>query len=155
MIQKQVIEQEHRHNELTCIAVDNNEKFCLIGSNFGIVYYIYVESLQIFKKYHDTKEQILNIKISLNDKYIAISRNDNFIYLYKKQDFKGTFVLKKDMKGIINYDFSENAKYLKANYAGEELLYWDVKLGKQLKDGSGIFKDQVWETYNCIFDWGV
>ena len=55
------------------------------------------------------------------------------------------------MKGHSSYithiDFSLNSKYLQSNCGAYELLFWDVKSGKQITSASSL-RDQEWKTWN-------
>lgn len=53
-------------------------------------------------------------------------------------------------------DFSRDCKSLQACNQRFELLFFDLKTGKQHKaDAQKELKEEKWATYTCIFGWAV
>lgn len=77
------------------------------------------------------------------------------IYLYAVHQ---KYALHKKCKGHSSYithiDFSADSHWLQSNCGAYELLFWDVRKGRQQKSASAM-KDVEWATWTCTLGWPV
>ena len=116
----------------------------------------------------NAKGYISDMKFSVNTAkkgysgYLAVGSHDRNIYLYDasmNEDAKDVKVaLKHKLKGHNSYishiDFSSDGKWLQSNCGAYELLFWDVKRGRQ-QTSSGAMRDVQWATFTCVLGWPV
>jgi WD40 repeat protein len=65
-----------------------------------------------------------------------------------------TAIMKGHSSYITHIDFSRNSKYLQSNSGDYELMFWDVRNGKQITSASSL-RDKEWETWTCTIGWPV
>ena len=100
------------------------------------------------------REWIQDLKYSPDKKYLAVSSHDNHIYIFDRKTYMRTAIMKGHSSYITHIDFSLNSKYLQSNCGAYELLFWDVKSGKQITSASSL-RDQEWKTWTCTLGWPV
>lgn len=100
------------------------------------------------------REWIQDLKYSPDMKHLAVSSHDNHIYIYDRKTYMRTAIMKGHSSYITHIDFSANSKYLQTNCGAYELLFWDVRNGKQITSASSL-RDQDWETWTCTLGWPV
>merc|ERR1711865_388438 len=74
--------------------------------------------------------------------------------IYDRKTYMRTAIMKGHSSYITHIDFSANSKYLQTNCGAYELLFWDVRNGKQITSASSL-RDQDWETWTCTLGWPV
>jgi microtubule-associated protein-like 6 len=100
------------------------------------------------------REWIQDLKYSPDKKHLAVSSHDNHIYIFDRKTYMRTAIMKGHSSYITHIDFSANSKYLQTNCGAYELLFWDVRSGKQIKSASSL-RDERWETWTCTLGWPV
>ena len=79
---------------------------------------------------------------------------DNKIYIFDRKTYMRTAIMKGHSSYITHIDFSRNSKYLQSNSGDYELMFWDVRNGKQITSASSL-RDKEWETWTCTIGWPV
>ncbi|ETW03494.1 hypothetical protein, variant [Aphanomyces invadans] len=120
----------------------------------GVVVLVASDLSKAFER-NDTKKWIADVKFSPNGSTLAIASHDSSVVLYDmtKQCAK-KHAFKKHSSFVSHLDFSADGSYLQSISGAYELLYCDVKTGKQVTSASA-FKDEQWATWTCILGWPV
>jgi microtubule-associated protein-like 6 len=100
------------------------------------------------------REWIQDLKYSPDTKHLAVSSHDNKIYIFDRKTYMRTAIMKGHSSYITHIDFSQNSKYLQSNSGDYELMFWDVRNGKQITSASSL-RDKEWETWTCTIGWPV
>lgn len=102
------------------------------------------------------KEWISEIKFSPNYEIVAVGSHDNSIYLFNYPEMTPYLKpLRKHSEFIKNFDFSMDGTKLMSTCGGFDLIFWDLKTGKQLPQGRAQLRDEPWYTYTNTFGWAV
>jgi len=104
-----------------------------------------------------SKEWFEDIKFSPNGELLACGSHDNFIYVF---NFPNMTPLHKNKFGksssfITHMDWSLDSSALRTNDGSYELLFYDVKSGKQVTSGASNYRDEPWATGSCVLTWGT
>ncbi|OQS03517.1 microtubule-associated protein, partial [Thraustotheca clavata] len=121
----------------------------------GAVLILYESDLSKITEKNDAKKWISDIKFSPCGKYLAAGSHDNSVVLYdvlKQYSKKHSF--KKHSSYITRLDFSADSSYYQSTSGAYELLFCDVKTGKQVTSASAL-RDEQWGTWTCPLGWPV
>jgi WD40 repeat protein len=119
----------------------------------------------------DTNHDMSDIKFSPNNNMVAVGSHDNIIHIYstnievvqntdKSISVKSELKYLKKLKGHSSYithlDWSIDNRLIQSTCGGYELLYWDVRTGKQLLSTTDALEaDTVWHTDTCVLGFHV
>ncbi|RHZ30230.1 hypothetical protein DYB31_010812 [Aphanomyces astaci] len=120
----------------------------------GVVVLVESDLSKVYER-NDTKKWIADVKFSPTGRTLAIASHDSSVVLYDltKQCAK-KHAFKKHSSFVSHVDFSADGSFLQSISGAYELLYCDVKSGKQVTSASA-FKDEQWATWTCILGWPV
>ena len=102
----------------------------LVGCKEGTVRVIDADTLTHKKLIKHRKEWISDIRFCPNDERFAVGSHDNFVDIYRTEDFKLIATCKGHSSYITHLDWSDDSSTLHSNCGAYELLYWDGTTGK-------------------------
>jgi microtubule-associated protein-like 6 len=103
----------------------------------------------------DSREWITDAKYSPDGKMLALSSNDNLIYLYNADDgYPLISKCEKHSASVRHVDFTKNGAYLQSNCTAFELLYFNTSDGVVIFNPSNL-KDEQWASWTCTLGWPV
>jgi WD40 repeat protein len=114
-------------------------------------------SLRVYSTWKHSNKNIMDIKFSPNDQYLASASADTNIYVYRTDDKKSysrLAVCRGHSGAVTHIDFSTTSKYIQSNGTDAALLFWETATGAQIKNSSN-FRDVSWATFTCVFGWPV
>lgn len=108
----------------------------------------------------DANQWISDVKFSSDGKTVVVGAHDCKIYIYDfvhgnkscTLNLRSTFT--KHNSVINHFDISADNRFLMSNCAAYELLFCDLKSGKQLTSATEL-RDVDWATITCTMMWGV
>ncbi|KAF0698173.1 Aste57867_11158 [Aphanomyces stellatus] len=104
---------------------------------------------------NDAKKWIADVKFSPDGRYLALASHDTSIVIYDAtKQFAKKHAFKKHSSFVSHMDFSADGSFLQSVSGAYELLYCDVKSGKQVTSASA-FKDEQWASWTSILGWSV
>ena len=104
----------------------------------------------------EAKQWISKIKFSPDGSVLAVGSRDNSIYTYSvAQQFKRKSKFSKHNAGILDFDFSEDGKYVQSTCSAYELLFSDPSNGAQLASGATLLANEKWNSMTCSLGWSV
>jgi len=117
------------------------------------------DSVKILAFFTDCEEDIDDLKYSPDDKSLAVGSHDNFIDVYDRLP-NNTYRRKWRMSGHTSYithlDWSKDSSVIQSNDGAYEILYWDVKNGRQIRSTMDTMEaDTDWQTWTCVLGFPV
>jgi len=116
---------------------------------------------QIIAERRDSRAYINEVKWHSNGDIIAVGSGDKKLCVYQLTTQTKPAVNNISLLSIIdlssvpiNFDFSQDGKYLRTSTESNELLFHEAGPGLLIKEPSKL-KDCQWETQTCIFGWNV
>ena len=104
----------------------------------------------------EAKQWISRVKFSPDGSVLGVASRDNSIYTYSvAQQFKRKSKFSKHNAGILDFDFSEDGKYIQSTCSAYELLFSDPSNGAQLANGTTLLANEKWNTMTCSLGWSV
>ena len=104
----------------------------------------------------EAKQWISKLKFSPDGSILAVGSRDNSIYAYSvAQQFKRKSKFSKHNAGILDFDFSEDGKYIQSTCSAYELLFSDHSNGAQLTSGATLLAEEKWCSWTCSLGWPV
>ena len=101
------------------------------------------------------KHSVTKLAYSPDGTNLVAACRDYFLYVFDvENNYKKIAVMKGHSTFVTHMDFSENSRILQSNDAAREILYWDVRNGKQLANSFDL-RDTKWSTWTCVFGWSV
>lgn len=135
-------------------CVSSNDTFIAVGFKDGS-FRILNKDLSQVTLLRDRKEEISDLKFSLDGTKLAVGSHDNFIDIYTVGDFKRIGICKGHSSFITHLDWSIDSAFLHSNCGAYELLFWDGNNGKQVPGGATQLKDEEWATWTSVIGWPV
>jgi len=114
-------------------------------------------SLKILRLITDCEEDVDDLKYSPDGKMLAVGSHDNYIDVY---DVKNNYTMTHRFKGHTSYithlDWSTDSRIIQSNCGAYEILYWDVKNGRQIRSTmDSLEADTDWNTWTCVLGFPV
>lgn len=116
-----------------------------------------VEELKLCER-HDAKQWISDIKFSVDSKTVVAGSHDCKIYVYNVVNSKLATGCQYNLQlrtifnkhnAVLNHvDVSVDGQFLQSNCSAYELLFSDLKTGKQITSATEV-KDVKWLTWTC------
>ncbi len=104
----------------------------------------------------EAKQWISAIKFSPDGSVLAVGARDNSVYMYSvAQQFRRKSKFSKHNAGILDFDFTNDGKYLQSTCSAYEILFSNTNSGAQLANGASFLSDEEWATYTCTLGWPV
>ncbi|OQR95137.1 microtubule-associated protein [Achlya hypogyna] len=121
----------------------------------GAVLVVYEHDLSKLVERNDAKKWISDVQYSPCGKYLAVGSHDNSIILYDAGNhYTKKHAFKKHSSFITRIDFSADSSFYQSTSGAYELLFTDVRTGKQVTRASAL-KDEQWSTWTCLLGWPV
>ncbi|RYH20675.1 hypothetical protein EON65_22800, partial [archaeon] len=108
----------------------------------------------------DAKQWISDVKFSTDGRTVVASAHDCKVYIYDLAPKGEGYELKlranfsKHNSVVTHIDLSHDGRYMQSTCAAYELLFSDVRAGRQITSSSEL-KDVKWSTITCPLGWGV
>ena len=151
----QIANKKLKYQAKTC-SISNDGNQVAIGCNNGYVLILNYSNLKQVKFIRTSRKEISQVKFSNNDSFLAVGAHDSRIYIYNvKKNFKRISICKGHHSTITHLDFSEDETVLQSNCTSYEILYWNVKTGKQDTRGASNNRDENWASWTCVLGWPV
>jgi microtubule-associated protein-like 6 len=99
---------------------------------------------------HDSKVYIYDVIYSLSDGKLAQGR----LPMVEQASLHLRHTFSKHSSVINHFDISSDGRYLQSNCAAYDLLFCDLKDGKQITSATDM-KDVDWHTWTCTLGWPV
>ena len=77
------------------------------------------------------------------------------IYLFAVPSMSLVSSFGKSSSYITHLDWSLDSNVLRTNDGSYELLYYDVKEGKQDTSGATAYRDEKWDSHTCVISWAT
>lgn len=102
-------------------------------------------------------EWIQDLKFSgMDDKYLAVASHNDRVFLFDTEDFsKPIKVIGVSSSFITQLDWALDGQHFRTTDASYEILYYSVSNSKNITGGASQFRDEKWQTNNCILGWAV
>ncbi|GAX81084.1 hypothetical protein CEUSTIGMA_g8518.t1 [Chlamydomonas eustigma] len=101
----------------------------------------------------DSEESIDELKYSPCGRYLAAGSHDQIIYIYDKLlGYKRVTRCIGHSSTVTHFDWSADSSVLQSNDQAYELLYFDPRTGRQVKENQ---RDTVWATWTCTLGFDV
>jgi WD40 repeat protein/Ca2+-binding EF-hand superfamily protein len=126
----------------------------VVGCTNGVVFGFDYSDLKQTGEARPTRKEVSVIKFAPGGQTVAVGAHDSHIYLLDS-GLKTQKVLRGHHSTITHLDFSQNGGVLQSTCTSYELLYWDVRDGKQLTSGASANKDEHWASWSCTLGWPV
>jgi len=138
------------------VSYNDDGTFIAVGMYSGNVVVFEDGSGKLTKKVDVkiAKEWIQVLKYSPDGSHLAVGSHDNCIYLVETRTYTRRVVCKGHSSFITHLDWSADSKFIQSNCGAYELLFWNAKDGKQVKNPSSL-KDTVWASWTCVLGWPV
>jgi len=140
MDSRKQVNHYHMEYQACSVSYNNSGSHFLVGCRNGKTL-IFEEDQKDAENQHltplknplagDRYKEIIEIKFSPNDKYLAVGGMDSRIFLYNGKTWEYLRTLKGHHSTINYIDFSVDGKYLQSSDSNCFLLYWDVEQGNQ------------------------
>ncbi|KAM3930547.1 echinoderm microtubule-associated protein-like 6 isoform 4-T4 [Leptodactylus fuscus] len=135
-----------------CAAYSPNGEMVTIGMRNGEFVVLLVNSLKIWGKKRDRKGAIQDIRISPDNKYLAVGSAENTVDFYditQGSSLNRIGYCKDIPSFVIQMDFSADSKYIQVATGAYKRQVHEVPSGKQIIDGTFIEKI-TWATWTSI-----
>eukprot|EP00960_Hanusia_phi_P031182 749129-Hanusia_phi.AAC.2 len=107
-------------------------------------------------------KRVISLKYSPNDQMLALSTCDNFVHVRRSYNLAEKFMKLSGPTGsVLHMDWSCDSKYIRANSANKELLFWGIHYSNFLpvsstsKRGGEIPPSVKWASYTCTMEHSV
>eukprot|EP00899_Mesostigma_viride_P008440 jgi/Mesvir1/17598/Mv08830-RA.1 len=105
------------------------------------------------------KEWVSVVKYSPCGKYLAVGSHDNYVMVFdvyrgKEGGYKPICKCKGHASYITCLDWSTDSTILQTNSGDNDLLFWSIPSGEQIKFPSEL-RDREWATWTCTLGWPV
>lgn len=111
------------------------------------------ETREIYSTHIDGNEPIQVAKFSPDGQLLALGSRDNYIYIYQVSDGARNYTRLGRCTGhssfITHLDWSKDNEHLRSNSGDYELLYWKVKVCRQVTHSTQL-RDTVWASNSCV-----
>ena len=123
--------------------------------------------LKISHVIHDCDEDIDDLKYSPDGSLLAVGSHDQYVDVYnvagtwntrtaKMDEYTVKFRLKGHTSYITHLDWSKDGKIIQSNCGAYEILYWDVRSGRQIRNTlDSLEADTDWDTWTCVLGFPV
>jgi WD40 repeat protein len=100
------------------------------------------------------KKWIEDLKYSPDNKMLAVTSHDCKVYVCDSKTMKVKKHLQSSSAYISHCDWSQDSQSIVTNDGSGERLYYRVD-GNGKNDPSGVstYRDEEWNTHNCVLSW--
>ncbi|XP_026809328.1 echinoderm microtubule-associated protein-like 2 isoform X3 [Rhopalosiphum maidis] len=154
-------------------AFSSDGRIIIVGCVSGKWIVMNSETREIYSTHIDGNEPIQVAKFSPDGQLLALGSRDNYIYIYQVTDGArnytrlgrctcwedkrrrrcSTGAIIDKMSGhssfITHLDWSKDNEHLRSNSGDYELLYWKVKVCRQVTHSTQL-RDTVWASNSCV-----
>ena len=101
------------------------------------------------------KEWVEELKFYPDQRYLAVSSNDNQVYVFAFPNLDFYCTLQGSSSFISHLDWSADSQYIRTNDGSYELLHYAINKGTCRPHSSTALKDTVWATSTCCISWAT
>ena len=139
-----------------CCGISSNGSHLAVGYKNGHVAVLDYATLNDVSTIKCSMKEITVVKYSKDNRFLAVGARDAKIYILGvAKNYAKVSVCKGHHSTITHLDFSVDSNVLQSTCTSYELLYWDVKSGKQDTRGASGNRDEKWNTWSCTLGWPV
>jgi WD40 repeat protein len=114
------------------------------------------DTLETIHETRDMHKDVVGTKFSPNGTLLAVAADDARVLIYDARGgrFALTYTLDRHSGHVRHLDFKDDSSALQVEGEGAELLYFDLRTGRQVASGTSM-RDASWSTWSCLTGWPV
>ena len=101
----------------------------------------------------DLTQGVADLKFSPDGRWLAAASNDTFIDVFDRQKgYAKTVRCAGHSSTVRHIDWSADSRIIQSNSSDYEILYWDPRTGRQVRQNQ---RDTEWDTWTCVLGFPV
>ena len=150
---RKMLRQLSMGTKARCVDFAPDGTHIAVGMVNGAIQVLDYKNLDAVFWNKDFGSAVSDVKFSPNGRYLAAASHDTFVDVFDRhRDYRKVCRCAGHSSTVRHLDWSADNKIIQTNSSDYEVLYWDVKTGKQVRQNQ---RDTNWHTWTCILGFPV
>jgi len=136
-----------------CVAFSPSGSHMAVGMTSGTIRVLDFKTIEPIFTNKDLTQGVADLKFSPDGHWLAAASNDTFIDVFDRQKgYAKTVRCAGHSSTVRHIDWSADSRIIQSNSSDYEILYWDPRTGRQVRQNQ---RDTEWDTWTCVLGFPV